>query len=184
MARPDRPAWPLVPPLTELPAKPRRIVLHWSAGTHHASTYEREHYHFLVEGDGTVVEGVPVAANLRRLEAGNRYAAHTRGMNSYSVGIALCGMHGAVPGGTFGAFPLLEEQVAEGCIFVGWLCHLWGLPVTRDTVFVHSEAERVHGVEQPGKWDIDVLQFRPDDTPEQVADWLRERVHEAAEVDV
>lgn len=176
--------WPEVPPVEALPARPRRIILHWTAGTHHASVYEREHYHYLIEGDGTVVEGVPVAANLRTLQPGDTYAAHTRALNSYSVGVAFCGMHGAQPGGPYGVFPLLEAQVREGCIFVGYLCHLWDLPVTPETVFTHAEAERLHGVKQVGKWDIDVLPFALDLSPQAVGDWLRERIHDAATVEV
>ena len=36
-----------------------RVVLHWTAGTHKASALYKEHYHVLVEGDGTIVYGNP-----------------------------------------------------------------------------------------------------------------------------
>jgi hypothetical protein len=33
----------------------KRIVLHWSAGSHNVSDIDREHYHRVVAGDGTIV---------------------------------------------------------------------------------------------------------------------------------
>src|SRR5690606_39696925 len=64
--------WPDVPPLDELPAAPRRTILHWTAGTYQAGNLEREHYHYLIEGDGKPVEGVPVALNMRDVSQGGR----------------------------------------------------------------------------------------------------------------
>ena len=171
--------WPDVPPLDELPAAPRRIILHWTAGTYQAGNLEREHYHYLIEGDGRPIEGVPVAWNMRDVSQGGRYAAHTRALNSYGVGVAFCGMLGATRT-DFGQYPLTEEQVRCGCIFVGCLCHLWNLPVNENTVFTHAEAERLHGVPQLGKWDIDVLPWAPTMTPREVGDWLRSQIRRAA----
>lgn len=179
----ERYEWPRVPTLEELPAPPKRTILHWSAGTYHASGVDREHYHYLIEGDGRVVEGVPVSANMRDVSTGGQYAAHTRALNSYSVGVAFCGMFNATRT-NFGTFPLLEEQVREGCIFVGWLCHLWGMDVTPETVFTHAEAERLHGVPQLGKWDIDVLPWMPHLSPAECGEWLRARIRDAATVEV
>lgn len=171
--------WPTVPTLAELPAPPKRVILHWTAGRYVASTDERTHYHYLAQSDGQIVSGVPVANNMRQLARGSvDYAAHTRGFNSFSVGMAACGMMGAIQGGDLGRFPLLEGQVKSLCRFAGYCCRLWDLPVTQDTVFTHAEAPRLHGVSQAGKWDIDVLPWLPDLTPEQVGQWLRAQVAE------
>ena len=35
----------------------KRIVMHWSAGTHRASALDRQHYHLVIQGDGSVVYG-------------------------------------------------------------------------------------------------------------------------------
>lgn len=175
-------AWPEIPSVVDLPTAPQRIILHWTAGGHNASSFDREHYHYLVTGqdEPQVVPGVEVAANMRQL--GNSsigYAAHTRGMNSFSVGVSACGMLGAIQGKTFGDFPIKEGQVKEMCRFVAACCQVWGLPVTQDTVFTHEEAQRLHGVPQRAKWDISVLPWMPDLTPEQVGQWLRAQVAEA-----
>lgn len=176
-------AWPVVPALAELPGRPKRIILHWTAGGPKASDFEQRHYHYLIERDGTVVEGVPVARNMRQIGKDLNYAAHTRGMNSYSVGVAFCGMWHAVQGETDGPYPLTESQVEAGCRFVGHLCRTWGIVVTGDTVFTHPEAERIHRVKQNAKWDLDRLPWRPDDTPEGNAQWLRSRIWHHANVD-
>src|SRR5690606_16912064 len=83
----------LIPELDALPARPKRIILHWTGGTYEPNSLELEHYHFLVDGEGVVHPGThSVADNMRKLQKGDDYAAHTRGYNSFSVGIAFCGM--------------------------------------------------------------------------------------------
>lgn len=166
----------LVPTLAELPEAPKRIIMHWTAGGRVASAFERGHYHYLVEQTGNVVAGLPVRLNCRKVSSAVQYAAHTRGMNSYSVGVAFCGMRGAVQGGTFGPDPLTEDQVDAGCRFIARLCAAWDLTPNHDRLFTHSEAERIHGVKQVGKWDIDVLAFRPNASPQECGDYLRGRV--------
>jgi N-acetyl-anhydromuramyl-L-alanine amidase AmpD len=174
-----------IPTLAQLPAKPKRIVLHWTGGGKIATGYERVHYHYLIEQSGRVVTGVPVAANMRKVSEAQLYAAHTKGFNSFSVGVSFCGMAGVASPqswkkGIHGPAPLTEQQVITGCWFIGSLCRVWGLAVSQDTVFTHAEAERVHGVDQLHKWDIDVLMFRPDDSPEEICRFLREQIEKGA----
>ena len=73
------------------PARAARVVLHWTAGGPVASSLDRQHYHFIIEQSGTVVGGLHSIAD-NDLTSEGRYAAHTRGKNTGSVGIALCGM--------------------------------------------------------------------------------------------
>lgn len=168
----------MISALDELTARPKRIILHWTGGTGKANGVDRKHYHYIVEADGAIVPGVPVMANMMQVGAGAPYAAHTRGMNSYSVGVAFAGMAGAVEGGPYGKHPLKRSQVIAGCVFVGELCDAWGLPVTPDTVHTHAEAERLHDVKQSGKWDIDVFPWATHldrkQTGEMLRDWVAE----------
>lgn len=164
-----------IPPIAALPASPRRIILHWTGGTGKASAFEREHYHYLVQQDGSVVAGVPVALNMRTCGPGVPYAAHTRGFNSFSVGVSFCGMLGAIQGKSHGRYPLTEPQVEAGCAFIAKLCAAWGLAPTVEQVFTHAEAQRIHGRAQAWKWDIDVLPWR-EATPEENGKYLRDRV--------
>lgn len=172
----------LIPSLKDLPAKPRRIILHWTAGSSVAGTTDLNSYHYVIDGTGKVHQGVPVASNMRSVNSSSKYAAHTRGMNSYSVGVSFAGMFGAQPKGPYGRHPLTEQQVLAGCFFIGELCKEWQLPVNPNTVHTHSEAEFLHGVKQNGKWDIDVLPWLPQLSKQEVWDQLRTWIRNSIEM--
>jgi hypothetical protein len=137
----------VIPTLAQLPGKPKRIILHWTGGTYHVGLSDRRSYHYVIDGDGLPHEGVPVHWNMRPTASTLNYAAHTRMMNSFSVGIAFAGMFGAHERGPYGKWPLTQEQVMGGCYFVGQLCREWELDVTPDTVHTHAEADWRHGVQ-------------------------------------
>lgn len=59
-------------------------------------------YHFLIDRDGTIVEGRPL----------ERSGAHTRGHNKGSIGIALFGGHGGSENDQFGDHFTLDQEVA------------------------------------------------------------------------
>lgn len=173
-----------VPPVLDLPGAPRRVIMHWTGCGVTASAYERQHYHYLVQQDGLIVVGVPVGNNMRKVGSEFPYAAHTKHFNSFSVGIAFCGMAGVKSRGDWnrgerGSAPLTESQLEAGCAFIGFCCREWGLAVSIDTVFTHAEAERLHGVDQDGKWDIDVLAFLPGKGAGEIGQWLRDRIARA-----
>lgn len=163
-----------IPELSELPAQPRRIILHWTGGGVEPNAVDRACYHYIIAQSGTPHLGVPVAKNMRRLTGvrTTEYAPHIAGWNSYSVGVAFAGMMAANQR-MFGPAPLKRPQVLIGCYIVGLMCRKWGLEVTPDTVMTHSEADWRHGVKQRGKWDIDVLPWAPTLSREEVADQLR-----------
>ena len=131
-----------------------RIIAHWTAGTNVASDLDRRHYHKLVEGDGTVVHGTNEIADNIVTSDGN-YAAHTLHLNTGSIGIALCGMAGAMerpfdPG----RYPLNEHQFEAGCELIADLAVKYRITVARRTVLTHAEVQPTLGVRQRGKWDI------------------------------
>lgn len=69
----------------------RRIVCHWTAGSHKASALDRTHYHILIEDDGNLVRGThPISDNVST--ADGNYAAHTRRLNTGSIGVSVCCM--------------------------------------------------------------------------------------------
>ena len=69
----------------------KRIILHWTAGTHTPNAHELECYHFLIDGLGRIHNGkFKPEANLN-CKSG-LYAAHTGGGNTGSIGVSLCGM--------------------------------------------------------------------------------------------
>jgi N-acetylmuramoyl-L-alanine amidase len=153
-----------------------RIITHWTAGGHHASTIDREHYHIIVEADGRLVRGDhSIADNVRTSD--NDYAAHTRGLNTRSIGISVCSMLGAVQNPfRAGAAPMTREQYEAMAIAVADLCQRYGIAVTPRTVLGHGEVQAILNVEQRGKWDPMVLPWDPDEPIRAVGDAFRQMV--------
>jgi N-acetyl-anhydromuramyl-L-alanine amidase AmpD len=177
----------MLPSPYDLAWPPRRIVLHWTAGAPNASQNDRKHYHYLIDQLGNVVEGFPkLGANCANLtgrpswshDHQDGYAAHTRRFNSWSMGVSLCGMHDAVEGGDIGPFPLQPIQAHTLIGFLAGACEKYGLWPTEHRVMTHEEVQRLHGIPQPGKWDI---RWLPTDTHgtvtgDAVGPWIRKRI--------
>lgn len=160
-----------------------RVIIHWTAGGSRANATDREHYHRLVEYDGTIIAGTEsVADNI--VTSDGDYAAHTRNLNTGSIGVAMCGMRGAVEYPfDAGPSPLTEKQFRACAILVADLCREYSIPVTRRTVLFHAEVQPTLGVKQRGKWDVTRLPFRPDLVGAlAVGDHFRELVSEVAGV--
>jgi hypothetical protein len=171
-----------IPRLAELPAAPRRIILHWTGGPHRANSVDRKAYHYVVEHDGNVVQGVhPVAHNMRTL-TDDHYAHHTGGFNSFSVGVSFAGMMDSVSAARPGPAPLKPGQVMAGLRFVAECCDAWSLdPRDPDKVFHHREAwelHRVKGKVNHQKMDITFLPFMPELGFSDTGPWLRGKIAE------
>ncbi len=132
----------------------KRIIIHWTGGTNSVSELDRQHYHFIIDGDGKVHEGnLKPEANLDCTD-GN-YAAHTRRCNTGAIGVALAGMHGATDFPlTTGKYPLTSKQIDALIELCADLCETYGIKVTPKTVLTHAEVEPTLGIKQRGKWDI------------------------------
>jgi GH24 family phage-related lysozyme (muramidase) len=76
----------LVPEEWMPPCKMDRVVVHWSAGTHTATEFDRGHYHILINGDGKVVRGLP-AIEGNSAGGKGRKASHTRNLNTGSAAL-------------------------------------------------------------------------------------------------
>lgn len=132
----------------------KRIIIHWTGGTDYPNRVDLRHYHFLIDGTGKVHAGDhEPEANLDVSRGG--YAAHTRRLNTGSIGVGLCGMLGAKerPFKT-GDYPLTTEQMAALYELCADLCDVYDIPLGRNTVMTHAEVQGVTGVRQRGKWDL------------------------------
>ncbi len=144
-------------PLSWLPAaRARRVILHWTAGGPTPSDLDLGHYHFLVDRRGKVCRGEHTVTD-NDVTSDDDYAAHTRGANTGAIGVALCGMAGAVqrpfkPG----PYPITRKQWNAALIACADLCRRYGLTPDERSLLMHSEVEECLGIPQRGKWDVDV----------------------------
>jgi hypothetical protein len=158
----------------------KKVCLHWSAGTLQASEFDRQFYHRLVDGEGKIVQGkfkpsanIPGPTGLRNGE----YAAHCGGGNSYCIGWSLCGMAGFQSAAKPGKYLINQKQFEVMCEGVAKDCLDNDITVTPDTVFTHHEFGQRHPEsESAGKIDIIYLPFAPDVKPQDVGDYIRNKI--------
>ena len=137
----------------------KRIIIHWTAGGYYPTDYEKEHYHFLIDRDGKVHNGKFKPENNEVCKTG-RYAPHTGGGNTGSIGVAICAMAGFKNSKCLGSYPILKKQFESTMEFCATLVKKYGFEITPKSVMTHYE----FGVKNPkttsaGK--IDIIHIPP-----------------------
>lgn len=155
----------------------KRIIWHWTAGTHNVSDLDRKHYHFIIDGEGTVHDGYYLPEANRSTRDGH-YAAHTRALNTGSIGVAVAAMANAQERPfNAGRYPITEAQIEALALLSADLGKTYNIPVKRNTMLSHAEVQPTLGVKQRGKWDITWLPDMPHpSSPIVVGDKLRKMV--------
>ncbi len=131
-----------------------RIVMHWSAGLGWVTKSDAKHYHTITSVDGkTVLTNKP---EINRDTSDGNYCAHTRALNTGSIGMAMAGMMNAEPHDPVGTsdYPLTAVQLDRFCEEVADMADTYGIPITLWTVLTHAEVQPTLGVRQRNKWDI------------------------------
>lgn len=151
----------------------RRVIVHWTGGGYRANDIDRAAYHLLIQGDGSVVRGThSIADNVST--ADGRYAAHTKGANTGSIGVSMCAMKDCREKPfRAGPFPLKEIQWETMLCVVAELCARYGIAVAPQTVLGHGEVQATLGIAQNAKWDPMVLPWAPGMTRAEVGSFLR-----------
>jgi hypothetical protein len=162
----------------------RSISLHWTAHDY-AAIFPA--YHFcLADAEDVVVHHThDLRENMREVSKGPElpYAAHTRGRNSFSIGISIAAMRDATPS-DFGAYPLTQPQLEAMCRLAMGLARFYGIDVA--AIRTHAEAALDDGYFGAGndelRWDI--ARLRPSADPLEpheatvTGDWFRNRIAE------
>lgn len=180
------PHWKLSEWTPDLPkGRIERIYTHWSAHDYR-SVYPA--YHFCVATDDAneivVVNTHDVRENMRNVydAPDEPYAAHTRGRNSFALGISMMAMEGSTPA-DFGKYPLTEFLIDGLCLVGAKLAKFYGVPIDADHIMSHAEAARhdgYFGTKPEERWDIarlraDARRLVPQDVVD-VGDELRMRM--------
>ena len=145
-----------------------RIHLHWTGGGHKANATDRQHYHTVIEGDGTEVKCADPW--VRR--------SHTLNANGGAIGLSMCCMAGAVERPfSWGQAPMTPAQLDGLARTAARLCLAYDIPVTQWSVLSHAEVQPTLGIAQRQKWDVTVLpgMAAPSD-PITVGDRIRQMI--------
>lgn len=136
----------------------KRIHWHWTAGAPGINAKEADSYNFIITWpDGEIVPSVPVDRQKPPLVNG-AYAAHTRGANSWAIGIAIDAMAEAQERPfSLGRHPITPKQLDALVRLSRDLGRQYGIPVTRETMLSHAEVQPTLGIKQNAKWDISWL---------------------------
>lgn len=135
---------------------------------------EFQHYHYLIDKDGVTHEGVYKPEDNENCTDG-RYAAHTGGGNTGSIGIALCGMLGYKSPQNVGAYPLTAKQVEAGFKLCAGLIKKYKLQLSN--VITHYEFGKLHPEStSAGKIDITYLPSYPDVKAEEMGGFIRSKI--------
>lgn len=155
----------------------KRIIIHWTAGTNKPCATDLEHYHYIVTGTGEVKNGKYKPEDNENCNDG-KYAAHTGGGNTSSIGVAMCGMY--VPSKvdiTRTEYPLTKVQCERTFKLCADLCKKYNIHITPDTVMTHYEFGKKHPkTSSTGKIDIIYLPPWQEVTPAKIGDFIRNKI--------
>lgn len=153
-----------------------RIVIHWTAGGHQPNSEDYNHYHYVVNKDGLIFQGKYKPEDNLNCNDG-KYAAHTGGGNTGSIGVSMCGMAGFKNRNNVGNYPLTKKQVEASFKLVAELCKKYRIQITPYTVFTHYEfGMRNSNTTSKGKIDIIYLPPYPNIPANKVGDFIRQKV--------
>ncbi len=116
----------------------KRIVIHWTAGGYYPTDYEKEHYHFLIDKDGMVYRGKFKPEDNLICKPG-KYAAHTGGGNTGSIGVAICAMAGFKSKNQVGKYPIQKKQFESTMEFCAELATKYKIEINPQNVMTHYE---------------------------------------------
>lgn len=134
-----------------------------------------QHYHFLIDKDGNIAKGMYTPEDNINCYDG-KYATHTGGGNTGSIGVAYCGMLGFKNAKNPGKFPLTAKQVEAGFKFCAELCKKYNIPI--NNVMTHYEFGKLHPkTSSAGKIDIIYLPSYPKVSATQMGTFIRQKIH-------
>lgn len=145
-----------------------------TAGTYQPNSVDYEHYHYLINGDGLVIEGKYKPEDNENCNDG-KYAAHTGGGNTGAIGVSMCAMAGFKSATDCGKYPITPVQL-EACFkLCAELCKKYNIPV--ENVWTHYE----FGINHPdttshGKIDIIYLPPYPLVKRNEVGGFIRNKI--------
>lgn len=153
----------------------KRIIIHWTAGSNFPNQTDKLHYHYLIDKTGKVIEGKYKPEDNKNCYDG-KYAPHTGGGNTGSIGIALCGMCGFKDRNNVGNYPLTKVQVERCFKLIAELAKRYCITIDKKHVMTHYEFGLIHpDTSSKGKIDIIYLTTNTELPKEKIGDYFRSK---------
>lgn len=154
----------------------KRIIIHWTAGAYKPNATDLQHYHYLIDSEGNIHNGKFKPEDNENCQDG-RYAQHTGGGNTGSIGVALCGMCGFTGVNNVGKYPLTKKQ-CEACFkLCSQLSIAYNIPIASNHIMTHYEFGKANPkTTSAGKIDIVYLPPYPDILRSKVGDFIRNKI--------
>lgn len=106
-----------------------------------------------------------------------KYAQHTGGGNTGSIGISMCGMYNFKNKNSVGPYPLTKVQCEKMFKTVAELCKKYNIKITPDTVLTHYEfGQKNPKTSSYGKIDIIYLPPYPEVQQNEIGNFIRSKV--------
>ena len=152
----------------------KRIIIHWTAGVNKPNATDLHHYHYLIDSEGKIYNGNFKPEDNENCQDG-RYAQHTGGGNTGSIGVSLCGMCGFRSSHDVGKYPLTKKQIEAMFKLCADLCKKYNISI--DNVMTHYEFGKSHPqTSSAGKIDIIYLPPYPNITTDKIGDFIRGKI--------
>ena len=154
----------------------KRIIIHWTAGAYKPNATDLEHYHYVLDSEGNVYVGKYKPEDNENCQDG-RYAQHTGGGNTGSIGVSMCGMCGFTGVNNVGKYPLTRKQCEATFKLCAKLCKAYNIPITTQAVMTHYEFGKANPkTSSAGKIDIVYLPPFPEIVKSKVGDFIRNKI--------
>lgn len=154
----------------------KRIILHWSAGRYYPSDFEKKYYHYLIDKDGKVYNGIYSPQDNDDCSDG-KYAAHTGGGNTGSIGVCLCSMYGFKSAAAPGDYPITNVQFEAAMKFCAELCKKYNIAISDKTIMTHYEFGKANPkTTSSGKIDITYIPPYPWVTKDDAGSFIRSKI--------
>ena len=112
-----------------------RIIFHWTASTYTPNETDKQHYHFIIDGNGKVINGKYKPEDNINCKDGV-YARHAGGMNTGSIGIAISAMYSK-------DYPIKRIQLEAACKLAAELSVKYGIRLTSKSILTHAKVGKL-----------------------------------------
>lgn len=153
-----------------------RIIIHWTAGGNKPNATDKQHYHYMIDSEGGVYVGKYTPEDNLNCNDG-KYAQHTGGGNTGSIGVSMCGMAGFTGVNNVGKYPLTRKQ-CEACFkLCAQLSKTYNIPIASNHIMTHYEFGKANPkTSSAGKIDIVYLPPYPEVKRSEVGDFIRNKI--------